>query len=768
MLNPVKLFLLTTGAVVVLAVAPYVAGKLVSEHHDRGTAAAPLASSDAMTELPSPRPGAPVEALRTRMTEQPEKKTASKSSAAKETELPKPRDSKNKTKSSETAAAKTETKSAADKPTPAATAKPELPYRADVARAQQLLLKLGKFEGKHDGKLGPITQAAITDFQKENALTAKGEPDGATLKKLAAAVADLPTPEDKTAADVSSPIQISGAKSGTAKKSDTTPSKADDPQFVVLRKATPPSKVVDAGPVPRMTRVAEVKALQEKLVQAKVYAGEPDGKWGHNTIVAMKEFQEQNKLEVTGKPNKETWRKLNEVAIAEWEVVEKNAIAKKQTSDKTESRISITDVKPSAKPKTISKAPLTIAVTQAALTLKNSEAVKEPEVEKVTNSSPAVDSSKAEKLEVSQPAPIAAPPSPETVKSIEPPSLSGLPQPHQGGDVVVKLNADAGVAKDAILATPAAVSEIATASADTLVLENPMQPTLLPVDPPLAQTGTAPVEEAGDITVRAPKRDIASAPTASSPLPASTPTVAAPVAVSTQALDDSELPPAASKAAAARLEKELAEAQARVAMVSNDPRYELEKYAPKALESVNGLVDKVKRDVSGSVPDSDSARSNLRMIDEELEKAKQQCLKQKAEQKVAQVDAIYTEVKQRFGKEIGKTGKGKATESSARLADLMGKIDTGYSAMLADFKKGNYDPIVERCDGFKLQIEILGNEAAKSYLETTLEKSKGKLSRETLAEIEDLRGQNKYMEAVTLLDSVAKAKSASTASKRKS
>lgn len=769
MLNPARLFLITCAAVALLSFAPYMTGRLVSPGVEPGTdgtsRVTALASATSMEDLPAPRPGAPVEALRTKMTEPPARKSESRRTSGKETEHPLPDDSKEKSKT-EAASSKS-----AAKVQPTVTPKPELPYRAEVARAQECLLKLKQFDGKADGKLGPITQAAISSFQKKNGLAGKGETDSATMKTLEKAAAEA-TEADKRTADVAD------AKAASDKSAASSVPRADDPQVVVLRKVKSSDKPTDIGPVPRMTRVAEVKVLQEKLAQAKVYGGEPDGKWGHNTIVAMKEFQEKNHLEVTGKPDKETWQKLNETSAvsSDWEVVATTAKNKQQPKTSKDAGIVISDAKPSKQP--ISQEPLTIAVTKAALADAVPEQPKtKPQVVKETKLEPSVN-----ELPVSKPAASSTVPRSNeapSANSTQPPSLSASPAAVSGGDVLVKVNADAGPVEKQTLATPALISEAvkSVAPAETSRLENPLEPILLAPKPDEAESRASGESEEAAIQVKAPKREAApaSAPVQNSKIANTVPFVPAAITPSAQPsaspapavkIEESELPPAASKAAAARLEKELAEAQARIAMVSNDPRYELDKYAPKALEAVNGLAAKVKQDVSSNSTNSESARSNLRKIDEELEKAKQESLKQKAAQKVAQVDAIYKDVKKRFAPQIAKSTKSKDS-ASVKLADLMGKIDAGYSAMQADYKKGNYDPIVERCDGFKLQIEILGNEAAKDYLETTLEKSRKDLPKETVDEIEDLRNKNKYMEAATVLENAAGAKSSSH-SKRKS
>ena len=94
------------------------------------------------------------------------------------------------------------------------------------------------------------------------------------------------------------------------------------------------------------------------------------------------------------------------------------------------------------------------------------------------------------------------------------------------------------------------------------------------------------------------------------------------------------------------------------------------------------------------------------------------------------------------------------------LNGTLAKVDAGFKAMKEDYAKGNFDPIVERCDGFKLAIELLTNEAAEKYLVAKLDSktARGKLSKSALKEIQVLKEKKKYIEAVSVLDGALKAK----------
>ncbi len=61
---------------------------------------------------------------------------------------------------------------------------------------------------------------------------------------------------------------------------------------------------------PKVTPDDFTKKVQLALATAGFNPGKADGKMGHQTIQAIKDFQEANGLEVDGVVDKETWEKL--------------------------------------------------------------------------------------------------------------------------------------------------------------------------------------------------------------------------------------------------------------------------------------------------------------------------------------------------------------------------------------------------------------------------------------------------------------------------
>lgn len=659
----------------------------------------------------------------------------------------------------------------------AAPVKVEIPFNAEVKEAQEHLAKLGTSIGKIDGKLGPKTQAAIKDFQQKNGLAADGQATKDTLTKMSDAVAAMPKAEPK------------------AEVADADPDKS---QFVIIEPSQKRKR--DAGPVPRINKVADVKRLQETLAAARFYEAKADGKWGRQTITAVEAFQKKNKLKVSGKPDEATWKKLNEVVSARWEVrppkmrsAEKKVAAKPEAVGASSGAAVAAEGKLASleAPKAIVKITSPIApVAEAPAAAERDEEMKisAPESESAPAESAKAEPVKheaapaeeptevaaavpakeepvstpgadAETLEISKPAdnvdqaevteaPTPVKEEPVEVASAEVKRAIVIPPPSEPApfaevetaaaaapsepenvasaareDVVVRVNADAGLRTPEAMATPAVVSaEVKTPAPD----DN----NLIAV----AEAISAPVEVARPAeAIKAP----APAPAVELPeerIVAVEPTVVASTKVEAPGaqLRDQERE--------AALEKEMEKAQeleaAPTGMVSNPKPLEITKSSARLVAPVDSLVQKVDREAA-----SGKAK-------EEIEKAKTDALRKKAEDKVAEVEDAYKHLKDRFTDQVTK----------GSLANTMAKIDNGFTAMKGDFKKGNYSPIVDRCDGFKLAIEMLANDAAKLYVEATLDKKsvRSRLSKSEVDEIEKLCNKNKFIEAADQLDKVAK------------
>jgi Putative peptidoglycan binding domain. len=85
--------------------------------------------------------------------------------------------------------------------------------------------------------------------------------------------------------------------------------------------ATPPAPTTHAAATTSSNKKhepskQEVTMAQQSLTKAGLYKGKVDGKWNDELSGAIKKYQTQNKLKVTGKLDEETLKKLEPPAPA--------------------------------------------------------------------------------------------------------------------------------------------------------------------------------------------------------------------------------------------------------------------------------------------------------------------------------------------------------------------------------------------------------------------------------------------------------------------
>lgn len=320
MSSPLKLALITLGCASVFAAAPYLVAELAplqSADAPAARAVSPVRQAPTVVASPvAPKVSAPApKATPLVVAKAPEafKAPAAAPKASTSTPAVRVEVAAASTRAPMVVAAAPSTPIAqAPKPPPAPTAtpKPEIVFQPEVAKAQQAMNKLGLYAESADGKLGTRTQVAIKDFQKKNGLPESGQADKATLAKLESSVALAAAAEATRQAEAkrAKDAEIAAAAATAAPTTTITPTVAEvslAPIQPVLAKAD-----LKLPPVPRITKVPEVRRIQQALVAAKCYSGVADGKWGHLTIVGLKSFQERSGLKMTGKMDKTTWAKL--------------------------------------------------------------------------------------------------------------------------------------------------------------------------------------------------------------------------------------------------------------------------------------------------------------------------------------------------------------------------------------------------------------------------------------------------------------------------
>ena len=146
-----------------------------------------------------------------------------------------------------------------------------------VAQLQEALIGLGYMSGKADGTYGDKTVAAVKAFQKANGLAVDGTAGEETQKLLYGGSA-------KSAS--------AAAKATDAPKATATPA--------------PENSVLKTG-----AKGAEVKELQNKLIQLGYLTGKADGVYGKKTAEAVAAFQKASKLTADGVAGEKTLGKLS-------------------------------------------------------------------------------------------------------------------------------------------------------------------------------------------------------------------------------------------------------------------------------------------------------------------------------------------------------------------------------------------------------------------------------------------------------------------------
>ena len=124
----------------------------------------------------------------------------------------------------------------------------------EIRRIQEKLDEMGYPVGRADGVMGPKTETALRNFQRDKGLNATGEFNDETLAAL--------------------DLDGRGATAGTS-----------------------------AG---TRTSAAEIRRIQEKLDRMGYQAGPADGVMGRRTETALRNFQRDKGLNATGEINDET------------------------------------------------------------------------------------------------------------------------------------------------------------------------------------------------------------------------------------------------------------------------------------------------------------------------------------------------------------------------------------------------------------------------------------------------------------------------------
>lgn len=192
---------------------------------------------------------------------------------------------KSKANDTKTSASESSTKPAAFRPT-----------KDQIKKGQEILIREKLWNGEATGVYGDC-RPAISAYQKQNGLTQNGKFDKPTLAKMGIPLTD----------------KQRGVESSDPKSSKSSSSSSE-------AKHTPPFRATDD----------QIKALQTKLKEAKLFAGEVNGERSEELKESIRKFQDKNGLKVTGTINAVTLEKAG-VALTD---KQKAAASGDKSSDK--------------------------------------------------------------------------------------------------------------------------------------------------------------------------------------------------------------------------------------------------------------------------------------------------------------------------------------------------------------------------------------------------------------------------------------------------
>ena len=224
-----------------------------------------------------------------------------------------------------------------------------------VEKAQMHLISLGYLAGGADGVYGEKTRAAVSSFQKAEGLAVTGKFNDETLNVLYTKQTKAPEVPEETATPVESPKRevkrttetvgavgaddikecqqklislgyLSGKADGILGSQTAQALKAyqkdrglsvtgvydEETQQMMQRKA--------GGTYAKGDRGAEVKRYQRRLLRTGYLEGHADGVFGSATEKAVRNFQKDNKLQVTGRLDEKTMKELEAISEGNGEI----------------------------------------------------------------------------------------------------------------------------------------------------------------------------------------------------------------------------------------------------------------------------------------------------------------------------------------------------------------------------------------------------------------------------------------------------------------
>lgn len=160
------------------------------------------------------------------------------------------------------------------------------PTKDQIQQVQQILKDKKLYAGTPSGKYDDDTRAGIKSFQKDNGLKQTGTLNRATLEKFGVTLTD---------AQKAMPVDPNSFASADTGKSSSTKSTSSDGA---------------KRPAPFRANKDQISAAQKVLRDGKMLTGGEDGKLDDLTRAGLRQYQETNKLKVTGTLNAATLDKM--------------------------------------------------------------------------------------------------------------------------------------------------------------------------------------------------------------------------------------------------------------------------------------------------------------------------------------------------------------------------------------------------------------------------------------------------------------------------
>lgn len=176
----------------------------------------------------------------------------------------------------------------------AAQAQAEAPLADPVRQAQQALKEIGLYSGEVDGLSGPMTRAAIIEFENKHGL----EPDGEVTETVLAVLARSAPGRERARAPVAARAAVPDQETGrpVAQKASLVEESAAFSQ--------------SAEEIRRAARIARIQIGLMNFGESDIAV---DGVLGPRTVEAIRAFQQRYKLPVTGEPDEAVIGKLEQI-----------------------------------------------------------------------------------------------------------------------------------------------------------------------------------------------------------------------------------------------------------------------------------------------------------------------------------------------------------------------------------------------------------------------------------------------------------------------